>query len=214
MSQQDEPLPAAAAPRAPDPMEQIQQSRQAAQGDGNAGLLFLATASASGQPSVRTLLLRKIVDRRLLIVFSKYHGKWKDLRDNHEQFEVLLWYPSIGHQYRIRGHFRLAEAADLKACWEQQPPAIKRVDMSYNKTEALAPGDATTDQAVSFRQRVEALSEDAVASAPPPDHVVAAWLEATNIERVVTSPADRLHDRVQHVWAADDQTWQAQSVIP
>jgi pyridoxamine 5'-phosphate oxidase len=193
-------------------MEQIQQSIHAAQqqgGDLNAGLLFLATASATGQPSVRTLLLRKIVDRRLLILFSKYHGKWRDFQEN-EQFEVLLWYASIGHQYRIRGHYRLTEADDVRACWDQQPPAIKRVDMSYDR-EALAPGSPTTT-ADGFRQQVEALPDEVVASAPPPDHVVAAWLEATHVERIATSPADRLHDRVQYMWA--DQSWQAQSVIP
>lgn len=191
------------------PIEYIRKSIASAQqaNDRNAGLLFLATASTDGQPSVRTLLLRKIENRSLLILFSKHHQKWLELKIN-PQYEVLLWYPSIGHQYRIRGRYQAAEDADLVTCWNAQPASIKRVDLGYGGD--FIPGQPT-DNVSDFHDHTGAFLEKQAAAAPPPDHVVAAWLTATYVERMVES-VDRLHDRVQYVWR--NNVWHSQKLIP
>ncbi len=69
------------------PIEYIRKSIAAAQqaNDRNAGLLFLATASADGQPSVRTLLLRRKLgvaigdsDQTVLLRASRVHSNFAE----------------------------------------------------------------------------------------------------------------------------------------
>ncbi len=190
------------------PISLIEQSIQDAteKGDPNAELLFLATSNVDAQPSVRTLLLRAVTGRSIFILFSRFHQKWQDLQET-GNYEVLLWYPSIGHQYRIRGTFRELSPAEIEARWRDLPDMIKAVDLAYDAD--LKPG-IPIDSPDIFRNRVNALKED-VSASPPPSHLIGAWLDVTFVEFLGAS-MDRLHDRTQFHW--QDGQWLEQDVIP
>jgi len=178
----------------------------AANADRNAEFLFLATSGSASQPGVRTLRLRAIVDRSFLIFCSKFHTKWHHLLET-RKYEVLLWYPSMGHQYRIRGTFREASPTETDLYWREQPDFSKRVDLAYE--ESCKPRQCI-ESAESFRSRVRAITEDVAASSRP-WHFVAVWLDAEFIE-VLNESRDRLHDCTQFHWR--NGQWDAQAVVP
>lgn len=190
------------------PISAIERSIKLAteQGDPNAELLFLATSGADSQPGIRTLLLRDIADRSFLILFSKFHQKWQHLQET-GNFEVLLWYPLIGHQYRLQGSVRILPYEEVNLNWKKTPDFAKAVDLSYG--EGAKPGDPI-DSAEVFRSRVRACDRDISNSSAPP-HFTGAWLEANFIEFLGASQ-DRLHDRTQFRW--DNGSWSDREVIP
>ncbi len=173
------------------PISLIKQSIHSTteKGDPNAEVLFLATSSATSQPSVYTLLLRAITDLSIFILFSRFHQKWQDLQET-GNYEVLLWYPSIGHQYRIRGTLREISQNEIETKWRTLPDAIKAVDLAYD--DNLKPS-APIDSPDVFRARMNVLNEDVSASTPPP-HLIGASLARRNLRRIsrgISGPAAR-----------------------
>ncbi len=197
----------------PNPFDILDASRTDALelGDPNANLIFLATSDAAGQPSVRTLILEHIAERSLLILINRLQPKWADLQAT-GKYEVLLWYPLLQHQYRLRGTLREASPATLRTTWQRRPTPHKLADLAYSEAwRPSAPINAIDD----FRAEVEA-ARTRYPDNPPREnaskHSVAVWLEATAVEVLLGSVADRLHDRRLYEW--QHGAWASHALIP
>jgi len=72
--------------------------------DPNAECCSFATVSSDGQPAVRTLVLREVTEDSFIIFVSGTSPKWGELQCT-ERYELLMLWPTLMIQYRIRGSF-------------------------------------------------------------------------------------------------------------
>jgi pyridoxamine 5'-phosphate oxidase len=94
-----------------DPLEQLREVLET-------DVVALATATASGAPSVRMVLL-KDVDERGLLFFTSYEGrKARELAEN-PRGAMLIHTP--GRQVRVEGVVERIEPAESDVYWETRP---------------------------------------------------------------------------------------------
>jgi pyridoxamine 5'-phosphate oxidase len=99
-------------------------------GDPCADRCFLATVSAEGGPTVRTLVLRGLEAGRVEVHFNATSAKWRELRAN-RRYELLVFWSSIQRQYRVRGDFDEIPFPEIARHWEQKSAVGKLLDLYY-----------------------------------------------------------------------------------
>ncbi|MEM6429317.1 MAG: pyridoxamine 5'-phosphate oxidase family protein, partial [Deinococcota bacterium] len=126
------------------PLQQLADAKARAThtNDPNAPFGALATTSPEGQPSVRTVIVHGISDTALFIAVSRLHRKWQDMQTN-GRFEMMLWYPVLSEQYRVKGHVEPAPAIQADAYWQKLPREVQLLDRTYEDVN-IAPGDTLT----------------------------------------------------------------------
>ena len=120
-----------------DPLSIIKSDRTEARKvqDANADICFLALAAKDGLASVRTLVVRDIVNRAIRLFINSTSPKWQSLNDG-AHYELLLWYPSQQKQYRIQGETSMVEPEEVKTNWFRRPQGSKRLDYVYKEFAA------------------------------------------------------------------------------
>lgn len=113
-----------------DPITLLREDAQRAlaAGDPLTHRCFLATLTESAQPAVRTLVLRGIDSDRIELFFSNTSAKWRDLVAN-QRYELLVYWPTIKCQYRLRGGFEEIPLRELAASWGQKSIDGKLLDL-------------------------------------------------------------------------------------
>ena len=128
------------------------------------------------------------------------------------KYEVLLWYPLLQHQYRLRGTLREASPTTLNATWQRRPTPHKLADLAYS--ERWRPS-GRIESLADFRTEVDG-ARGRYPDDPPrveaSKNSVAVWLEATSVEVLLGSVEDRLHDRRHYQWQGD--AWTSYALIP
>ncbi len=164
-----------------------------AAGDTMAHRCFLATLSGAGQPAVRTLVLRGVDAGRIELFFSKTSAKWRDLLDN-QRYELLVYWPTIVCQYRIRGGFKQIPFKALAASWKQKSADGKLLDLYYQKAQPQ--GSPVADESA-FVELIRSIREDvgdfSAVEAPPT--ITGILLEPSRVERLDLSPAPGVYTR-------------------
>ena len=117
-----------------DPMKLLVQDarRVLAAGDPLTHRCFLATLTEPDQPALRTLVLRGVDSGRIELFFSNTRAKWRDLVAN-DRYELLVYWPTIRCQYRIRGGFKEIPFAELASSWKHKSVDGKLLDLYYAK---------------------------------------------------------------------------------
>ncbi len=83
--------------------------------------MTLATADATGRPSVRLVLL-KDVDARGFVFYTNYESrKGRDMAQN-PQVALAFYWPSVNRQVRIEGRVEQVEASESDAYFASRPP--------------------------------------------------------------------------------------------
>src|SRR5512145_2322303 len=82
--------------------------------------MTLATASATGSPSARVVLLRGIDDRGMTFFTNRSSRKGEELRENPRAALVLHWW-ELGRQVRIEGAVETLSPEDSEAYWATRP---------------------------------------------------------------------------------------------
>jgi pyridoxine/pyridoxamine 5'-phosphate oxidase len=85
---------------------------------------------------------------------------------------------------------------------------VKALDHAYG--EGFKPGEPFVSKN-SLQDEVASRSANANHNEPP-EHVVAIQLHPDNIERLRTSPTDRLHER--HQYSLKDGIWECRQLVP
>ena len=116
---------------AADPVEALHGEREAARAasDANAELCWLATADATGLPSVRTIVLRD-VDGAFALFVNATSPKWQDLRDR-PRVQVVCWYPTLQRQWRLRATARAFPHEVVSRHWHRRPRITQVLDHLY-----------------------------------------------------------------------------------
>jgi pyridoxamine 5'-phosphate oxidase len=192
---------------ATDPLEQFQawfQDAVNAQAvDVNA--MSLATASASGEPSVRTVLLKDI-DERGFVFFTHYTSpKGHDLAEN-PRASLLFYWPELERQVRITGAVTRVTREVSEAYFASRPLDSQWAAWAAPQSHELA--DRRT-----LEQRYEEIKRQYEHQPVPcpPDwggyHVAAEQIEFWQ------GRPSRLHDRIRYT-RQDDGTWTRVRLAP
>lgn len=194
------------------PMELLTTDRNEARSlrDGNADVCFLATTDPDGKAQVRSLVLREINGNCLGIYLNQTSPKWQQLCLN-DNYELLLFYPTVLRQYRLSGTMQAIDATTIHANWGRRPAGSKYMDYFYN-TEA---GQSTPLQSrQSLTDKIEALKDryPEPEKMTAPDQALGIELVISSIDRLDLSREDRIHDRC--CYTLQDGVWQTQLLVP
>jgi len=195
-----------------DPIRQISEDRARARSrsDPNADVCFMAVTSTDGSATVRALVFREISDHRFALFLNKTSPKWHDLHAT-GSYEVLLFFPTLGHQYRLRGGFEEIPATLLESHWKLRPEGSKYLDQFYDEkahqSSELDSRDAFLSQIEVLRQKYPSVDE-----LPMPPSATGLFLVIKSVEVLDFTNDDRLHDRRR--FTLEEHGWQEQVLVP
>lgn len=178
--------------------------------DANANYCSLATVSASGEASIRTLVLREVTDETFTIFINNTSPKWKDLF-NTGQFELLVFWPSLMQQYRVRGAIELIPEDEMRGHWARKPYTSKIIDHFYTEHQAQS---SVVDARETILSGINALQDkhpDAAAISFP-ENARGVRIKANYLEVWHGSAADRLHER--YLYLLQDGEWAHKVLVP
>lgn len=178
--------------------------------DANAEFCSLATVSASGQASIRTLVLREVNQNSFVIFINKSSQKWQDLMDSNK-IELLVFWPSMMQQYRIRGDVSEISQDIMESHWRKKPYDSKIIDHFYAQKH---PQSSIVDSRKALLSGIAELKEKypSKESIPFPDNATGISIRATFIEHWKNSPADRIHKR--HQYLLTNGNWEKKIMVP
>ena len=193
------------------PVDSIQVDRTEARqlGDSNADICFLALADNNGNASVRTLVLREITENRFTLFINKSSPKWKALTSG-ASLELLIWYSSLQHQYRVSGSVRELDPEIVKSNWQYRPIGSKYLDHVYQE---LGDQSSTIPTRETLTEKIKQMKATLVLEdMTAPSFVAGVEIIADRIEMLDLSMEDRIHDRQVHKFDGSD--WTSEILIP
>ena len=193
------------------PLTNIMNDRAEArkQGDSNADTCFLALADKDGQASVRTLVLREITDRHVVLFLNRTSPKWQ-LFQQGANYELLLWYTSMQRQYRIQGTMQPLDREIVKQTWQRRPQGSKSLDYLYQE---MAPQSSEIESREQLANEIQRLKQSyKVDDMQAPADVGGIELIANRVEMLDLNREDRIHDR--RVFSLQDGLWTVKYLVP
>ena len=193
------------------PIDVIKQTRNEARKvlDANADVCFLALASPNGEASVRSLVLRDIIENRFSLFINQSSPKWQLLSEG-ASYQLLLWYPSQQRQFRISGRSEPIDSAAVRTNWQRRPSGSKYLDYVYNEFAAQSSALDSREQLTSEIKRLKSLHKPD--DMTPPDQVTGVELIANEIELLDLNSDDRIHDRLRFNLSAG--VWSSKPLVP
>lgn len=178
--------------------------------DANANYCSLATLSESDHLSIRTLVLRKVTEDSFLIFINNTSSKWQDLVYS-KHFEILVFWPSLMQQYRIRGTYSEMDIDELKIHWEQKPYDSKIIDHYYTE---YFPQSSVIESREFLLKGIEELKVryPSEADIPFPENAKGVSIKASYLEVWHGSISDRLHYR--NLYILSEGVWSKQTLVP
>src|SRR5262249_10871910 len=101
----------------------------------------LATAAASGSPSVRMLLLKEVDERGFVFATSYTSRKARDLAANPRGALLVYWY-ALGRQVRAEGRVEQVSAEESDAIFLARPRASRISALASRQSEPLPSREA------------------------------------------------------------------------
>ena len=205
-------IPQVTEPPAPEPLVQMvdDQARARGLGDLCAERCYLATITAAGDPALRTLVLRGIGEGRLEIFFNATSPKWRQLQSN-PRYELLVYWPTIGRQYRLRGGFEPIPGDVMAASWQRRNKIGKQLDLYYSSSR---PQSSVVDDVADFERRLADLRRalDDGTESEPPDSIMGLRLMPYRVEFLDVSAVDQVHRR--YLYISDGKDWRCRPLVP
>lgn len=195
-----------------DPMELIRADarRAIAAGDSMARRCFLATLTEPDQPALRTLVLRGVDLGRIELFFSNTSAKWRDLLANN-RYELLMYWPTVECQYRVRGGFTEIPFDELAESWKQKSIDGKLLDLYYAKKQAQG---SPVDDADAFVEWIASIRGDwdELSAVEAPPTITGIRIVPDRIERLDLSPAPTVYTR--HLFVRTSSGWRRDLLVP
>jgi pyridoxamine 5'-phosphate oxidase len=191
----------------PDPFAQFHNWFQAAHDAGlpEANAMVVATSTADGTPSARTVLL-KALDETGLVFFTNYEShKARELAENPQAAVVFYWQP-LGRQVRAYGRVERVTQEESYAYFSSRHRGSRLGAWASRQSEPLASRH-------DLMQRVQELDEkypdDDI---PLPPHW-GGYRVLPDMFEFWESRESRLHDRFRYT-RSDDGSWTIQRLQP
>lgn len=192
------------------PIERIMADHQSARSleDANADLCFLAL-SEDNEPTVRTLILRGITDEGFTLFINKTSAKWQSITRS-SRGELLLWYPTVQRQYRVRGTIEEMDRSAIEKNWPRRPAGSKYLDYAYT---TFAPQSTEIESHDALVKHVETFragnTEDSLTT---PDIATGIMLKPLSIESLDLNSPERIHDRRRYT--LENGHWKEAQLMP
>lgn len=173
--------------------------------------MTLATASRSGRPSARIVLLRQI-DALGLVFYSNYDShKGTDLAEN-PYAEVLFFWAEREQQVRISGRVEQISAAESNAYFHKRPHT------SQVAACASVPQSGVIAERAVLEQRFDALlAQYPEGTEVPRPEFWGGYRLVPDLFEFWQGRRSRLHDRLQYRRVAsgsDQPSWQIERLMP
>ena len=194
-----------------DPMALLAADRERASGLGDplANLCMLATVDEQGAPALRTLVVRGVDARAVLIFINRSSPKWGELHAA-GRYELLCYYSSLGLQYRLRGSIVEHDVDAVRLSWTQKPYRTKLLDWFYEHERRQSAPLESREDLVAGHRRMQARYPDPE-SLPVPEGVRGLDLIVEKMERLDLSPAP-VHER--RAFARAGGGWREVPLVP
>jgi pyridoxamine 5'-phosphate oxidase len=182
-----------------DPLEQFQAWYREAGSD----RVALATATASGAPSARMVLLKAYDERGFVFATSYESRKGRELTEN-PRAALLFYWRELGRQVRVEGRVERADEAESDAIFAARPRGAQLAAHASRQSRRLASRAVLED-------RFAAADETYPGDVPRPPGWGGYRLVPERYEFWVHDD-DRLHDRFLYERAGDG--WQIERLSP
>ncbi|CAA0104062.1 Pyridoxine/pyridoxamine 5'-phosphate oxidase [Zhongshania aliphaticivorans] len=178
--------------------------------DANAPYCTLATVSAVGQVSVRTLVLREVTATSFLIFINDSSPKWQDIQHSNN-VELHVFWPSLLQQYRIRGECHSVPVELIQQHWARKPYDAKILDHYYQDVQPQSSGlDSREALLKGINEIKRRYPNDA--DIPYPANARGVEITANYIEVWHSSTSERLHHR--SLYQLKEANWDQQILVP
>ena len=165
--------------------------------------MVVGTASASGQPSLRTVLLRS-ADIGGFVFFTNYGSrKGRELAENPAVSLLFSWVP-VERQVVVTGTAQQVSRAETEANWATRPRE-SRLASAASAQSTVVPDRAALETAL------ESLAAQYPGEVPVPEHWGGVRVVPDAVEFWQGRPA-RLHDRLRYRRAAGE--WIVERLSP
>jgi len=179
-------------------------------GDANAHYCALATVSAAGQASMRTLVLREVTDDSFVVFINNTSLKWEELQHS-KQFELLVFWPLMMQQYRIRGVYDEVSVDAMRLYWAKKPYESKIIDHYYTEyqpqTSVVESRNVLLSGINELKKRYPS-DEDV----PFPENARGISIKASYVEVWHGMVSDRLHQR--SLYLLSEGLWEQKTLVP
>jgi pyridoxamine 5'-phosphate oxidase len=161
------------------------------------------TVGAGGQPSARTVTLKRLEDDALLFTSALWTRKAKEIEAN-PQVALLFHWPALGRQVHVTGEARLAERALAEELFDERDLFHQLQTVTSRQGEPIDDLDHLRDRLahlVGVQETAPACPEDWGALRVRPA-TIELWSEAD----------DRLHER--RLFTRDGEDWELTLLSP
>jgi pyridoxamine 5'-phosphate oxidase len=191
---------------APDPIAEFQSLLTTAKTreTSDATACALATSSASGQPSVRIVLL-KDVDERGFTFFTNYTSRKAAELEANPQAALCFHWPALGIQVRVEGTTGRVSAAESQSYFATRPRESQLGAWASSQSAPLLSRDELLSRFREHELRFEGKT------VPCPPHWGGYRLEPARIE-IWRAGQYRLHDR--QLYTRSPQGWGVETLYP
>ncbi len=166
--------------------------------------MALATATATGLPSVRMVLCRGF-DGRGIRFFSHYESrKGRELEGNPRAAVTFHW-PSLGRQLRVEGDVERLPSAESDAYFRGRPRGHQLSGYVSPQSRAIASLEELREQVAGVARKFEGRDV-------PRPHSWGGYLLRPRAVEFWVRGSDRLHDRVR--FDLRDGAWHEQRLAP
>lgn len=167
--------------------------------------MTLATATASGLPSARIVLL-KGYDKRGFIFFTNYHShKGRELEQNPRACLVFFW-KELERQVRIEGLVEKIPAAESEEYFNSRPEGSRIGAWASPQSTVIKGREVIEENVTSLEKRF------AGGTIPRPEHWGGYLVKPVNIE-FWQGRSSRLHDRIRYMHDMGEK-WIIQRLAP
>jgi pyridoxamine 5'-phosphate oxidase len=186
----------------PDPLTQLSGWLEAARAAGEPmpEAMALATATITGRPSSRMVLLRGLDGRGLAFYTDRESDKGRDLMTNPFAAALFHWYLPSHRQVRVSGAVELVDDDQSDAYWQSRPLASRLSGVASHQSEVIAALSVLEER---IAELTDALPERA--GPPRPDRWGGYRIRPEVIEFWEEGP-NRLHDRIRYQFRSGDWT--------
>jgi pyridoxamine 5'-phosphate oxidase len=169
----------------------------------------LVTLDSEGNPSSRFVTIRSLASEEIALIINDRSPKAVHLRVN-GRYELLIFWPNLMIQYRIRGSFRIERTKDLEKEWRKKGKPSQLMDIFHSRVKQQSlPLESHAYLLNGLTTLGQQLGIDRL---PIPDSVKYLVLLPKFIEQWIGSPSDRLHKRT--LFHLKEDGWHSQLLIP
>lgn len=172
----------------------------------DATAVALATATPSGQPSVRMVLLKE-ADERGFSFYTNYGSRKARELDSNPRAALVAYWPSGQQQVRVEGRIEKLSAEESDAYFASRPRGSQLAAWASRQSEPL---ESRRELLSSYLKVQWKYGQDDV---PRPDFWGGYRLVPDRIE-FWSSRTYRLHDRIAYVRDADGEGWEKIRLYP